>query len=271
MAVEGKILNKRIRFFLSTGFLQGLWLVVVKLVPFEFKYLTLFFLAVVIVFVYSLALRISWKEKGLIAKMWPVYVLPILFFWGWAMFIFLFDSWLIVILASFLFFLVNYVILLVDNLFLVTVSYKAIPLYRTASSVNLLLVLSSSFLLFDVFGSFYLPFWLLASLVFVVVCLFLTYLFWSVSLVESGLEWRDWQSYPLVAGLLVFEFAVVLSWWPVGIFLRSVYLMLALYVLAVLMQHDLRGRFFKKTWREILWVGLGALIGLFWVTRWRAF
>jgi len=144
------------------------------------------------------------------SKWSAIYVLPILFFWGWAMFIFLFDSWLIVILASFLFFLVNYVILLVDNLFLVTVSYKAIPLYRTASSVNLLLVLSSSFLLFDVFGSFYLPFWLLASLVFVVVCLFLTYLFWSVSLVESGLEWRDWQSYPLVAGLLVFEFAVVL-------------------------------------------------------------
>jgi len=62
--------------------------------------------------------------------------------------------------------------------------------------------------------------------------------------------------------------ALVFSFWPVNIFKGSIYLVSAVYVLSGLIEADIRGRLFRKTWLMFSWIGAAIVLGILLVTRW---
>jgi hypothetical protein len=55
---------------------------------------------------------------------------------------------------------------------------------------------------------------------------------------------------------------LVLSFWPVGIFKGSIYLVMTVYIISGLMHAELRDRLFKKTWLIFIWVGVATILGI---------
>ena len=65
------------------------------------------------------------------------------------------------------------------------------------------------------------------------------------------------------------ELGMVLSFWPVGIFKGSIYLTAAVYILAGLIQLDLRDRLFKRNWVIFSWITAAIVLGMILTTSWR--
>jgi hypothetical protein len=73
----------------------------------------------------------------------------------------------------------------------------------------------------------------------------------------------------LVPGLVMAELGMVMSFWPVGIFKGSIYLVAAVYILAGLIQLDLRERLFKRSWVIFSWITVAIVLGMILTTSWR--
>ena len=65
------------------------------------------------------------------------------------------------------------------------------------------------------------------------------------------------------------ELALAWSFWPVGIFKGSVYLVSVIFVLSGLMQAEIRERLFKRTWLTQMWIGAAIVAACVLVTNWR--
>jgi len=154
-----------------------------------------------------------------------------------------------------------YISLLAVNVFIVTIKYKTVPLYRAASVTGFLLSLFIGFSIFNsIFSLKYSP-WINGMLVFATSFLIFYNLFWSTAIAET--EIKDFPIYALVASLLVAEIAIGVSFWPIGVGLASLYLVSMTYVLGGIIQAKLRERLFKRTFWEYISVGLGIFIALF--------
>jgi hypothetical protein len=158
---------------------------------------------------------------------------------------------------------VNYAMFLVENVFLVAIGFRTPPLYRAAYTVGLILLLLTSFFLLNSLFSFKLIYWLNMLLVFIVSMVIFLYVFFSVTieLPDDGKNKNVWY-YVLVPSLLMSEIALVLSFWPVGIFKGSIYLVMLVYILSSLMHAELRERLFKRTWLVFVWVGMATVLGI---------
>lgn len=237
--------------------------------PYEIKYWGLMVGVVLIVFCFWFGLGIIF-EGNFYLRLMSV-LLPVLLFVGLGLFLALLSlGYLGMILCSLIFGLWSYVLFLTENVFLVSVGYKRVPLYRAAYTVSLVTLLLGSFFAFNSMWSFMLPFWANFMISLIIGSLIFSYQFWAVAieLADDGKS-KNVLAYVLVPSLLVAELALMLSFWPLGIFRASIYLTLAVYILASLLQVDIRERLFKRTWQQYLWIGIAAILGLLVMTSWR--
>jgi hypothetical protein len=76
------------------------------------------------------------------------------------------------------------------------------------------------------------------------------------------------KTYVWVPSILMAELAMVLSFWPTGIFKGSIYLVSVIYILSGLIQADLRDRLFRRVWLQYMWVGVAVVAAALLITKW---
>ena len=259
---------KRIKFLFSSIFITLIFFVFLAL-PYEFRYYTMAIDVILLILVIWFGLDIKKNTPSLLKTM--IAVLPVSFFVGYGLFAAIIPYNLLtgIILSIFLG-IVFYVIFLVENVFLFAVGYKTVPLYRAAYTVGSIIMLLTAFFLFDSLYSFSLNYWLNMIMVYIISVLIFVYHFFSVTieLSDDGNK-LNIRSYVLIPPLLMSELALVLSFWPIGIFKGSIYLTAIMYVVAGLIQSDIRGRLFKKVWLSFSWIGIAILVGIILMTGWR--
>lgn len=254
-------MSKRLKYFLSS-LLATIGFYFFLNLPYESHYYGLLVGVVLIVFCFWFGLGIMFDQSIYIRLM--SIVMPVAFFVGFALFaILLPQNWLLISLYSLFFGIICYVMFLVENVFLVAIGFRTPPLYRSAYTVGLILLLLSSFFCFNSLFSFKFNYWLNALLVFVISMVIFLYIFFSVTieLADDGKDENVWY-HVLIPSLLVSEIALVLGFWPVGIFKGSIYLVMVVYIISGLMQAELRGRLFKRTWIVFVWVGMATVLGI---------
>ena len=230
---------KRLKYFISSVLASGIFFLVISL-PFEARYYGLVVGSVVLMLIYWFTLGLVW-ENSIYLKLLPV-SLPLTFFIGYGMFSAILPFGLFLAIGLSIFFgFVNYATFLVKNIFLVAIGYKTVPLYRAAYTVSLILVLLDSFFLFNSIFSFRSHFWFNSVLVFLASVLLFLYQYWAVTieLPDDGKK-KNMVSYVFVPSLILGELALAFSFWNVGVFRGSVYLVSAIYIIAGLLQADIR-------------------------------
>ncbi len=262
------IMNKRIKYILSS-LVSAFGFFLLITLPYESHYYGLAAGALLIMVCFWFGLGIIF-DKDWFNKMMSV-ILPVSFFIGAGLFVALLPlDFLGSFILSAIFGVVCYFIFLVENVFLVAIGYKTVPLYRAAYTVSLIILLLSSFLLFNSIYSFRFNYGINMLLVFLVAILVFLYQFWAIAieLPDDG-KGKNISIYVLVPSLLITQLALVFSFWPVGIFKGSIYLVSAIYVLSGLLQADIRERLFKRTWLSSIWVGVAILLGIVMMTGWK--
>jgi len=208
---------------------------------------------------------------GLGQLRWLSIVLPVSLFVGYGLFTALLPYSVIgAILLSLFFGIICYVLFLVENVFMVAIGFKTVPLYRAAYTVSLMILLVTAFFLFDSLYSFRLMYWWNVILVFLVSGLLFLYQFWviTIELPDDG-KTKNWTAYILVPAFLMSQLALVFSFWPVGIFKGSIYLVSVMYVISGLLQSDIRDRLFKRTWINFSYISLAIISAVVLMTGWR--
>lgn len=198
-------------------------------------------------------------------------LLPSGFFVGFGMFVAMLPySFLLSVVASAFFGLVYYVLFLVENVFLVAIGFKTVPLYRAAYTVSLIVLLMVSFFLFNSLYSFRLIYWANMLGVGIISLLLFMYQFWAVSieLPDDGKN-KNKTDYVMVPSYITATMALALSFWPLGIFKSSVYLVSIIYILAGLIQADIKERLFKSVWVQFAWIGGGVVLAIMLTTGWK--
>ena len=255
------LMSKRFRYFISS-LLAAVGFYFFLNLPYESHYYGLLIGVVLIVFCFWFGLGIMFDKSVYIRLM--SMVMPTAFFIGFALFAILLPQNLLLSLMYSLFFgLICYAMFLVENVFLVAIGFRTPPLYRAAYTVGLILLLLTSFFLFDSLFSFKLAYWLNVLFVFAISAVIFLYIYFSVTieLANDGKDKNIWY-YILMPSLLVSEIAFVLSFWPVGIFKGSIYLVMVVYIINGLLHAELRGRLFKRTWLVFVWVGVATVLGI---------
>jgi hypothetical protein len=261
-------MSKRLRYIISSLLSSVAFYFFINL-PYGSQYYGLLVGIVLIAFCFWFGLGITFSQT-LYTRLMSI-ILPVGFFVGFALFTALLPQSFIVILFLSLFFgLVIYVMFLVGNVFLVSIGGRMPPLYRSAYTVGFMLLLVTSFFLFNSLFSFRFVYWLNSLLVFVVSTFIFLYLFYSVTieLVDDGADKPMWY-YVLVPSFLISQLALVLSFWPVGILKGSIYLVAIIYIISSVLQMELRERFFKKSWLTFTWIFIAIILGMIFTTSWR--
>jgi hypothetical protein len=237
--------------------------------PYELRYFALGFDVILLVLLIWWGLMIK-KGVSMLIRLMTIF-LPVGFFIGYGLFTAIIPyNFIAGLIESIFLGIFIYIIFLVQNVFLFAVGYKTVPLYRAAYTVGSILMLLTTFFLFDSLFSFNLSYWLNMIFVFAICMLVFAYHFFSVSieLTDDGKN-LDIRSYIVVPSFIMSQLALVFSFWPVGIFKGSIYLTAIIYIIAGLIQSDIRGRLFKRTILSFLWIGVAVVLGIILMTGWR--
>jgi len=259
---------KRLKYLISS-ILSAVGFYLFISLPYNSHYYGLLVGIVLIAFCFWFGLGIVFNQSVYIRLM--SIVLPVGFFVGFGLFAALLpQTFLVNFLSSLFFGVVAYVIFLVENVFLVSIGNRTPLLYRAAYTVGLIILLLTVFFLFDSLFSFKFTYWLNAILIAVISAISFMYHFYSVTieLPDDGKS-KGIRSYILIPSLLVAELGLVLSFWPVGIFKGSVYLVMVVYIISSLIQLDLRGRLFRKSWITFVGISIAVFLGMILTTSWR--
>jgi len=254
-------MSKRFKYFISS-LLAAVGFYFFLSLPYESHYYGLLVGVVLIVFCFWFGLGIVF-DKSMYIRLMSI-VMPAAFFIGFALFaILLPQNVLLTFMYSLFFGIICYAMFLVENVFLVAIGFRTPPLYRSAYTVGLILLLLTSFFLFDSLFSFKLNYWLNAFFVLIISMVIFMYIFFSVT-IELANDGKDKNvGYQvLVPSILISEISLVLSFLPVGIFKGSIYLVMMVYIISGLTQAELRGRLFKRTWLVFIWVGVATVLGM---------
>ncbi len=254
-------MSKRLKYFISS-LLATIGFYFFLSLPYESHYYGLLVGIVLVIFCFWFGLGIVF-DKSIYVRLMSI-VMPVAFFIGFALFATLLpQNFFLTFLYSLFFGFISYAMFLVENVFLVAIGFRTPPLYRSAYTVGLILILLSSFFLFNSLFSFKFIYWLNGLLIFVISSVLFLYIYFSVTieLPDDGKDKNVWY-YVLVPSLLVSEMALILSFWPLGIFKSSIYLVMTVYVLSGILHAELRDRLFKKTWLVSIWVGVATILGI---------
>ncbi len=255
--------------FLLVSILSAILFLIFIAIPYEWRYwaLAMDVLLLIVLVWWGLMMK---KGMPLLLRLMTVF-LPIGFFIGYGLFVAIIPyNFIAGLIESIFFGTIIYIIFLVQNVFLFAVGYKTVPLYRAAYTMGSILMLLTTFFLFDSLFSFNLNYWLNMIFVFVICMLIFAYHFFSVSieLPDDGKN-LDIRSYIMVPAFIMSQLALVFSFWPVGIFKGSIYLTAIIYIIAGLIQSDIRGRLFRRTILSFLWIGVAVVLGIILMTGWR--
>jgi len=259
-------MEKRKKFVFASLFLGGAYLVdrlvLTDLIGYYgdlgFLFLTAF---LVIFFLFARQLG-SFKKLITIAILPCFFVLTVLLFLPLLPASFFWEIFLFALIV-----LGFYVTILVENVFVVLLSFKAVPLYRAASVTGFLVLLLVSYFIFNTIFSLKFPPWINGLLVFAGAMPVFYHLFWSTAIAESGK--KSIGVYTMISCLLVAQLAVAISFWPAEIGLSSLYLVSLVYSLGGIIQAQIKGRLFKRTLFEYIGIGLGTFIALFFSVNFR--
>lgn len=245
----------------------GFWLWVN--LPYESRYYGLLAGAVLIMVCFWFGLGIMFNDD--IYNRLMAVVLPVCLFAGTGLFATMMSLGRFgLAVLSVLFGVLVYALFLVENVFMVAIGFKTVPLYRAAYTVSLIVMLLTSFMLFNTVFSFGLPYWANLGLVFLLSGLIYLYQFWAVAieLPDDG-KTKNKVVFVLVPAWLTAQMAMVLSFWPAGIFKTAVYLLTVVYILASLIQAEIRERLFRRDWLQYSWIGAAVMVGILVITNWR--
>lgn len=267
MFLPDLIMSKRLKYFISSAVgAVGFYLYLGLLV--ESRYYGLMLLLALITFCFWFGLGIIFD--GNIDTKIMAALLPFLWTLGFGLFaVLLPTNWLNLLFLTIFFGAVLYAMFLAENVFLVAIGYRTVPLYRAAYTVSLILVLLVSFFVFNSLFSFNLPFWGNMLLTVFLGLLIFSYQYWAVAieLPDDGKEKGKWP-YILIPTLLLTEFAGVLSFWPVGIFKGSIYLVVVIYTISGLLQAEIRDRLFRGVVLTYSYIGVAVVLAVILVTNW---
>lgn len=261
-------MSKRFKYFISS-LISALGFFIFVSLPYESRYFGLMVGIVLVVFCFWFGLGIIF-EKSFYTRVMSV-LLPTSFFVGFGLFVaFLPYNIILTVILSVFFGIMLYVMFLVENVFLVAIGFKTVPLYRAAYTVSLIILLLASFFMFDSLFSFRLSFWWNGWWTLVISTVIFLYQFWAIAidLPDDGSS-KQIKAYVIVPSVLMAELAMVLSFWPTGIFKGSVYLVSVIYLMSGLIQAEIRNRLFKRTWLMYVWTGVAVVAAIMIITKWR--
>jgi len=260
-------MSKRWRYFISTlisaaGLYLFLWL------PVESRYYGLALEIGLVIFCFWFGMGIIFENN--IDQKLMVVILPIVFAIGYSLFCALLPmNQFNMLFLTAVFGFVMYCMFLVENVFLVAIGFKTVPLYRAAYTTSLIFTLFSSFFVFNSLLSFRWPFYVNFGLVFLASVVLFLYQFWAIAieLPDDGENKGKW-TYALVAGFMMGELALGLSFWPVGVFKGSVYLVSAIYILSGLFQADIKDRLFKSVLVNYGLIAVAIVVAIILANNW---
>lgn len=254
-------LNKREKIVIASVILF-FGLLSTQLVPF---YLTYRFIIGLTVLAYCLSLWALWqdldKQKAVL-----LLILPTLFTLAISSYYFLLPvRWLTRLPVAFLFGITFYILLLSQNVFNVA-SLRTIPLYRVASTTILILTLITAFSLFNVIFSFHMLFIWNGLGIFIISFPLILQLIWSIEMEKLN---SLVVIYTTILSLLIAEFGITLSFWPISTSMLSLVLATGLYIVLGISTHSFK----ERLNRGVAWeyIGWGVLIFLvaFFTTSWK--
>lgn len=267
MFLQLLIMSKRLRFFISSMIGAFAFYFYLSL-PVESSYYGLLLLLGTVIFCFWFGLGIIF-EGAVDTKIMTI-LLPSIWTLGFGLFAALIpaNTFYSVILSLF-FGNILYIMFLVKNVFLVAIGYRTVPLYRAAYTVSLIMTLLACFFLFDSMLSFKLPFWANMLITFLFGMVIFANHYWNVAieLPDDGEQKGRWP-YIIVPSVVLAEFSAILSFWPVGIFKGSVYLVSAIYVISGLIQAEIRDRLFRGVVLTFTYIGLAAALAAILATDW---
>lgn len=260
-------MSKRWKYFISTllsmaGFYLYLWL------PVESRYFGLALEIGLVVFCFWFGLGVIFENN--IDQKLMVIILPLIFALGYSLFCALLPTnQFYMVLLSVFFGLVIYLLFLVENVFLVAIGFKTVPLYRAAYTSSLIFTLFSAFFVFNSILSFRWAFWINFLVVGVVSIVLFLYQFLAIAieLPDDGVDKGKWV-YATIAGFVMGELALAFSFWPVGVFRGSIYLVCAIYVLSGLFQADIKDRLFKSVLTNYGLIGIAITVAIILTNPW---
>lgn len=261
-------MGKRFKYFISS-IVSALGFFMYMSIPVDSRYFGLMAGIVLVIFCFWFGLDLIFTDD-FNTRMMSI-ILPTLFFVGFGLFsVLLPESWWLQTMLSVVFGITIYFMFLVENVFMVAIGYKTVPLYRAAYTVSLIMLLITSFFLFDSMLSFKLYFWMNMLIAFGLSALIFMYHFWSVTieLPDDGKSLPK-VAYFLIPSLIMAELSAILSFWPTGIFKGSVYLVTFIYILGGLIQANLRERLFRRSWIQFVYIGIASILAMFLATSWQ--
>ena len=239
-------INKRQRLLLAT-----ILLVIITVIVQIISGIRLDWRGVVVIAVssYFLTYFALWEEiKGV--EFLTLFILPVLFSISAIFSYYLFPvRWLTRLIIDFLFGLLFYSCLLVQNIFNVA-AIRTIQLLRVAKTVSLLLTILTYFLIIVVLFSFHLEFYIDMLIIFVLSFLLSIQSIWSVKLKEGIGKWEI--IYALGVSILLTELVAILSFWPLSIFIKGIFITGVFYSLIILVNDYFQDSLFSQQIKEFI-------------------
>jgi len=260
-------MSKRWRYFISTllsvfGFYMYLSL------PVDSRYYGLALEIGLVVFCFWFGLGVIFENN--IDQKLMVIILPLIFSLGYSLFCALLSlNQFYMIFLSVIFGLMIYTMFLLENVFLVVIGFKTVPMYRAAYTTSLIFTLFSSFFVFNSILSFKWPFYINFFGVGLLSVILFLYQFWAIAieLPDDGVGKGKWI-YATVAGFMMGELGLAFSFWPVGVFKGSIYLVCAIYILSGLFQADIKERLFKSVLINYGLIGIAVTVAIILTNTW---
>lgn len=253
-------LNKRQKIVI-TATLLTIGLLSTQLVDFNLRFR---FIAGLGILAYILTLWSLWEGIDR-TKMVILLILPTFYTVAVASFYFLLPvRWLTRLPVALFFGLSFYLLQLCQNVFNVA-AIRTIPLYRAASTASFLFTLITALFLYNVIFAFNLAFLWSGLIIFLVTFPLIVQTFWNIEMENVSLLILI-QSF--VLSLIIGEFAIALSFWPMPITMRSLALASSLYIMVGLMTQELRSRLQKRVVWEYILIGVTVLLASFVTSSW---
>ncbi|OGM76630.1 hypothetical protein A2210_01710 [Candidatus Woesebacteria bacterium RIFOXYA1_FULL_40_18] len=254
-------MSKRKRFII-TSILLSLGFVGIGILDNEFRFLAIGALAALSIILFTWSLKEGLGRNMTLLTL----ILPTLFTAGVGIFWFLLPSNMFAKIPIVIFYgLGIYVLCLTSNIYSVA-AIRTIALLRAARGVGFVLILITSFLIYDAILSLRYPFYITATAIFIFSFPLFMEGLWTIPL-ETVFS-KNIFNMSLIFALIITETGIALFFWPVTVVVGSLFLTGAVYVLLGLGQAKLEGRLFPQTVREYLVVGILVFIGMFFATHW---
>lgn len=249
--------------FIISSVLLALGLLGVQYVSLQYR-----FIAIIVFFVFSYLVSVWTLYEDLYGVEWFTIVpLPAMYGVSVSLFYFLLpNNWASRLFIMALFGVGMYALYLTSNIYSVA-KIRTIQLLRAAHTVGLLFTLLTSTLMTNFLFSLHLNFWLNGLIVFGIHFPLMLMSLWSVEL-QPKVDKRIWIATTLFA-LVLGEFAVVISFFPISVWNASLLTTSIFYVLLGILHNHLQQRLFKNTISEYLIFSSLVFISFFLLMKWK--